>query len=146
MVDLRILASTPLLRSRQPRPHESHQSLHRGHGVHDVHRLSLLVLIAVFIDCLAGLEVRLRGRVDEGGEEVRDRKDGMCALEGVHQGLGVVEIGSDHLDALGGEGNGRVAVGIASDAADAPARFAEEGGDDGRTLGAGGADYGDEFG
>lgn len=146
MIQLSILAFTPLLRSRQSRPDETFQSLHGADSVHHVRGLAFLVLKAVFVDGLIGLKLCLRRRVHEGREEVGDGEDGVCAFKRVDQCLSVVEICSDHLDTLIGESPGCLAIRITSDATNVPAWFRENRGYDRGALGASCADHDDELG
>ena len=80
-----------------------------------------LEIIAPFIDGLARLQLLLIFRVEEWSPEISGAEDGGSALESTFQGLDVVEVSLDNLDALFRPILGL--VGISGHTADLPAWF-----------------------
>ena len=78
-------------------------------------------VVAKLIDCLTWIEFLPVCRVEEWNPEIGIGEDGICALEGGHEGVFVVQVGLDHFDTLCGPG---LSLGwISGYATDLPAGF-----------------------
>lgn len=104
-IHLRILPAAPLLRRRQPRPHQSLQPLNLSCSIEDVLRLLQLHLPRQVISrSVAGLLVLQYS--EKISPEVTDGKNSRGAGEGGPKTGGVGDVPADDVDPLSGEGEG----------------------------------------